>query len=87
MFPILLTSCQTLKRSGSLPDISFPDFPVDVTDNSVSIRLENDKVIINKSAENKEAEITAWLWLDFVQYAIDVDVAKQKYDRVREGNK
>lgn len=80
----LLTSCATTQRQpAAVPDIPYPEFPVNVSDTSVSVTLDNDVVKI-AYADGKTAEITLWLWLEFVSYSIDADSAISQYEAVVE---
>lgn len=79
----LLVSCQTTKiDSVSIPEIEYPEFPVDVSDPSVSVSLSGDMVSIDYTAEDKQVVVPLWFWLSLVEYSIDVDSAVKQYQAV-----
>lgn len=79
----LLVSCRTTKiESVAVPEIEYPDFPVDITDTAVSVSLSGDMVSIDYTAEDKQVEIPLWFWLRLVEYSIDVDSAVKQYQAV-----
>lgn len=82
----LFISCATTpKQKIEIPEIKYPEFPVDVNDSSVHITLEeNNDVKIDYTADNEVVEIPFWFWLRLVSYSIDVDTAIKQYEAVIE---
>lgn len=81
----LLFSCWTTKiEPVSIPEIDYPDFPVDVDDPSVSVSLSDDMVCIDYTADHRQVEIPLWFWLSLVEYSINVDSAVKQYQAVIE---
>lgn len=81
----LLVSCQTTRNVPvSVPDIEYPEFPIDVDDPSVMLTLDDSTVRVDYTAEKKQLEIPFWFWLQLVEYSIEVDSAIKQYQAVIE---
>lgn len=82
---VVMTSCQTIKTEPAVvPEIDYPEFPVDVDDSSVSISLSGEMVCIDYTADGRKVEIPLWFWLSLVEYSINVDSAVKQYQAVIE---
>lgn len=80
---MLLISCATTKKTHiSVPDIPYPEFPIDVTDPAVSITFSEGTVSIRTEDSGRNADIPLWLWLELTEYTIDVDSAIAQYKAV-----
>ena len=77
-------SCKTLNNIDGLPDIYFPEFPISTRDPSISFSADKDDIIIEWEKTSRTARIPIDIWEDFVEYAVDVNTAKKKYQELQE---
>lgn len=80
---LLLVSCKTLKPELAIPEIDFPHFPISATDPNIRFSAEGDNIKIEWIREGVYAVIPIDKWEDLVEYAVDVDTAKKKYQALQ----
>lgn len=85
-FIVFFISCRTTRNTEpvTIPDIEYPDFPVDVDNPAVKLTLEDNFVVIDYTDKGNQIKIPFWFWLRLVEYSIDVDSAIQQYKAVVE---
>lgn len=78
---LLLMSCVSVKENPKvLPDIVFPDFPINVTDESIVFStIDKEYIKICWTKENKEVVLPYWFYEMFVKYDVAVSAAEEKY--------
>ena len=81
-------SCATSKPLVSLPKIDFPEFPIDPDKVTVTVEENKERVYSNVNitwSDNSMKKVTLpyWFWSDLMNYAIDSDTARQKYEVLR----
>lgn len=80
---MLLMSCATTeKASVIIPDVPYPEFPIDVTDPAIAVTFNDGYVSIKSESGGKNADIPLWLWLELTEYSIDVDSAIAQYKAI-----
>ena len=89
LFPffLLFFSCQSSKNLNvAVPEVSYPDFPVNVNDSAVKIALSDDgqNVVIDYLNEGKQVTMPMWFWVELVEYAVDVNSAIEQYKAIVE---
>lgn len=85
LFCTLFFSCQSTSRNTvDIPEISYPEFPVNVNDSSVKMTLSDDgqNVEICWLDDGRQACLPMWFWIELVEYAADVDSAIEQYKAV-----
>ena len=80
MLPLM--SCVTSKQNAHLeiPNIDYPQFPVDADDPTVSVTLSGSNFVIHWATYNKTVTIPAWFWFELIEYSVNVDSAISQYE-------
>ena len=82
---VFLFSCQSARPVAvKIPEISYPEFPVNVNDSSVKMSLSDDgqTVEIHWLDDGRQVCIPMWFWIELVEYSADVDSAIEQYKAV-----
>ena len=82
---VFLFSCQSARPVAiKIPEISCPDFPVNVNDSSVKITLSDagQNVEIRWLDDGRKVCIPMWFWIELVEYSVDIDSAIEQYKAV-----
>ena len=85
LFCALFFSCQSTKYNAVyVPEISYPEFPVNMNDSSVKVVLSDDRqnVEICWLDDGRQVCLPMWFWIELVEYTVDVDSAIEQYKSV-----
>ena len=66
-----------------IPEINFPPFPISASNPDILFSAEGDNIKIEWVREGVYAIIPIDKWEDLVEYAVDVDTAKKKYEALQ----
>lgn len=80
VFALLLTSCKTLNAVDVLPDINFPKFPISPSDTGIEYSTADGNIIITWIYKKQQAIIPIDIWEEIIEFVVDVDTAKKKYE-------
>ena len=82
----LLTSCGTTRKVEiSLPQIDFPSFPIVLDENAtIEYTDETKSTVIIKSPKYDDVIISSWFFMALVDYDIEVQLAYEKYEYLKE---
>lgn len=82
---MLSTSCETTRKVAiTLPQIDFPDFPIDLDNSTFTYTDETKETVLIKSPNHDDAIISRWFFVALVGYDIDVQLAYEKYKYLQE---
>lgn len=83
---MLVTSCGTTRKVEiSLPQIDFPSFPVALDENTtIEYTDETKSTVIIKSPKYDDVIISSWFFMALVDYDIEVQLAYEKYEYLKE---
>lgn len=87
---IPLTSCTTSKTVEKIPRIDFPDIPIDVDKVDIEVKEDvnykflSDVIITWRDDSTKKVTLPYWFWMDFMNFIIESEEVRKKYEYLRE---
>jgi len=85
---LVLTSCVSTNPTTELPELSFPDFIIDVETAEITLAENStnpDESQITVRVPGKEPfTVPLWFWLELVEYESNIHNIKLKYNKLKD---